>query len=90
MDELCAQVLAHLQPACQAEMTAAVTALKESVLQHAQSQEDHLYEKVSDRLEPKLAAFTTLIERGSRRCGWWTRSRHPPSRNSSPRRPRDL
>ena len=63
MDELCAQVLAHLQPACQAEMTAAVTALKESVLQHAQAQEDHLYEKVSDRLEPKLAAFTTLIER---------------------------
>lgn len=62
MDELCGQLLAHLQPACKQEMVCAVTTLKESVLRHAQTQEDHLYKQVMDRLQPTINALTKLVE----------------------------
>lgn len=39
-----------------------MTALKESVLRHAQTQEDHLYKQVMDRLQPTVNALAKLVE----------------------------
>ena len=39
-----------------------MTTLKESVLRHAQTQEDHLYKQVMDRLQPTINALTKLVE----------------------------
>ena len=62
MEELCAQLLAQLQPACQTEMMVAVAALKESVLRHVQTQEEVLCEQLLERMQPSLSTLVAFSE----------------------------
>lgn len=41
---------------------AAVTVLKDSVLRHAQAQEDHLYKRILEQMQPDLRALVALSE----------------------------
>ena len=60
MEELCAQLSVALQPVYTQEVATAVSALKESMLSHAKKQEEELYSRVFEHLQPSMSVLTTV------------------------------
>ncbi|KZT70102.1 hypothetical protein DAEQUDRAFT_810839 [Daedalea quercina L-15889] len=62
MEELCAQLSVALQPVCRQEVMMAVSTLKESALSHAKKQEEQLYSRMFEQLQPSLRVLAAVNE----------------------------
>ncbi|KAH9917429.1 uncharacterized protein B0H18DRAFT_958366 [Fomitopsis serialis] len=61
-DELCARLAELMWPRYEQEVMAAVSAVQDSALNHARKQEELLYSKVYEQLQPSLRVLTNLNE----------------------------